>query len=105
MLALLLFVSVAIAAAFKKPRTPLYWVYCLAAVAWVFLFGPLLFRGDVNGVSPILTLVMLVPSVPVQRVLVSIAPLLIYGGGIGFLLLAIRHGRGTLRSPGAEEEV
>lgn len=105
MLALLLFVSVAIAAAFKTPRTPLYWVYCFAAVAWVFLFGPLLFRGDINGVSLTGALIGLVPSIPVQRVLVSIAPLLIYGGGIAFLLLAIRDGRGTLSSPRSEEEM
>lgn len=106
MLGLVIFGGVAVAAAFKTPRGPLYWVFCVSAVAYLLVIGPLLFQFDgTHGNGVITDVIREFGNEPLLGVWSFLSSLLIYGGAIGLLLLAIRDGRGTLRSPRSLEEL
>lgn len=105
MIGLVIFIAVAIAAAFKTPRGPLYWLFCISAVAYLFVVGPLLFQfGGTHGNGLVTEFILQIGNEPLWRAWSFVSSLLIYGGAIGLLLLAIRDGRGTIRSPRSLEE-
>ncbi len=100
MIGLVIFCAVAIAAAFKRPRGPLYWLFGIGAIAYLFVVGPLLFQfGGTHGNGVLTEFIRQTGNEPLWRTWSFISPIVIYGGAIGLLLLAIRDSRGTIRSP------
>ena len=86
MIAIALLIAVAVAAALKQPRGPVYWMMWAFAALYFFLIGPFLFGpGGIVAVGGMFSTIA------------------VYGGAIGLLLLAIKDGRQSIASPNAEE--